>query len=278
VYDRFASLLDIANDNTEERSFNTPKYTETSTPYKLDNGTIVDTCLLDWDLSSLGKTGQPSAFWLLSVFYRRIYDTIGVQDHVTFDPEMANELLINTTISALALNKRFDIVNGTESHTFNIYRFQDKLVFFLPYGLCLGLAIPILVLGLIALHVHNNGVSAITGGFVQILMTTTGRTEIEAAILKGSATLGGHENITKELEDLEIRFGELFDEENVREKSTVAEAASDGSSAGAGSEADAQEDVESANMQEGVMSVPRAGFGTARDIKPLRKRVKTSKA
>ena len=61
---------------------------------------------------------------------------------------MANELLINTTISALALNQRFDMVNGTETLNFNAYHFENKLDFFLPYGLSLALAVPILVLGL----------------------------------------------------------------------------------------------------------------------------------
>jgi hypothetical protein len=277
MYDRFAALFNQADDIRKDMRFATPNYKESSTPYKLDNGTIVDTCLLEWGASITGHSEKEwSSLWGLSVFEQRLHKNY--DERPSFDPKIANELLINITISALSLNERFDMVNGTESQTFNIYHFQNKLIFFLPYGLCLGLSIPILVLGLIALHVHNNGVSAITGGFVQILMTTTGRTEIEAAILKGSATLGGHENVTKELEDLEIRFGELVNDENVREESAAAGAVSNGGSTGVGSEADAQEDVESANVQEGVMPVPRAGFGTAQDIKPLRKRVKTSKA
>jgi hypothetical protein len=95
--------------------------------------------------------------WPLSVLEKRlpINKKLAVSP---FDPEIANDLLINTTIPALSMNERFDILNGTESRTFNIYRFEKKLV------LCLGLAIPGLVLGFIALHVHNNGVSAITGG------------------------------------------------------------------------------------------------------------------
>jgi hypothetical protein len=73
----------------------------------------------------------------------------------SFDTKLDTELLENTTISTLSMNERFDTVNGTESRSFNIYHFQNKLVFFLPYSLSLGLAIPPIVLRLIALYVQN---------------------------------------------------------------------------------------------------------------------------
>jgi hypothetical protein len=71
-----------------------------------------------------------------------------------FNTGMEKELLINTTISALSLNKRFDVVNGTELRTFNIYRFRNKLAFFLPYGITIGLAVPIITLGLAEFHIQ----------------------------------------------------------------------------------------------------------------------------
>jgi hypothetical protein len=58
-------------------------------------------------------------------------------------------------------------------------------------------------------------VSAISGGFLQILMTTTGRTTLEAVAAKSS--LGGQENVSKELRDIEVRFGELVDVEEAGE-------------------------------------------------------------
>jgi hypothetical protein len=73
------------------------------------------------------------------------------------------------------MNERFDTVTGTKSRGSNICYFQNKLIFFLPYSLSLGLAIPAIVLGLIALYVQN-GVSAISGGFIRLLITTVGRT------------------------------------------------------------------------------------------------------
>ncbi|KAI4705081.1 hypothetical protein J4E89_009375 [Alternaria sp. Ai002NY15] len=188
---------------------------------------------------------------------------------------MANELLINTTISALALNQRFDIVNGTETRTFNIYRFENKLAFFLPYGLSLALAIPILVLGLIALYVQNHGVSAISGGFMQLLMTTTGRGSLEAVVARGSGTLGGYENVSEELRGMEVRFGEFVDVSGGEVKETdtllsghdgLVDAQNDGSSQ-SGMQA-----VSGAERFEDSVSVARrAGFGTVDELIPFRK-------
>lgn len=97
--------------------------------------------------------------------------------------DMLNEALINITISALSLNIHHEMVNRTLTHVFNVYRFNNKLSFYLPYGLCLLCTLPVLVVSLLALY--QNGVTAIDGGFVQLLMTTTGRTELEDMAAKG---------------------------------------------------------------------------------------------
>ena len=66
--------------------------------------------------------------------------------------------------------------------------------------------LPIIVLGILALR--HNGVSAIDGGFLQVLMTTaTGRTKMEVAAAQGC--LGSHENVPEALKKLKVRFGEL---------------------------------------------------------------------
>jgi hypothetical protein len=62
------------------------------------------------------------------------------------------------------------------------------------------LTLPVLILGFLALY--HNGVTAIDGRFVQILMTTTGRTGLEAAASKGC--LGGEENVPDELNKMKI--------------------------------------------------------------------------
>jgi hypothetical protein len=102
-------------------------------------------------------------------------------------------------------------------------------------------------------------------------MTTTGHTAIDSALAKGSASLGGHENISKELMDMEVRFGELIhNHEYERRHSPMAESQSDEPSDGAG----AEEERASVNGRDidDVYSVRRAGFGTVQDISPLRRR------
>ncbi|KAF2993874.1 hypothetical protein E8E13_001624 [Curvularia kusanoi] len=121
----------------------------------------------------------------------------------------------------LALNRHFDIVNGTVSRTYNVYRFHNRLSFFLPYGLSLGLSLPIILLALRAFRIRNQGVSAITGGFFQILMTTRGRGSLDDIVLKGSGTMGGLENVSEELRESKIRFGELIDADDVEHRSEL---------------------------------------------------------
>ncbi|KAF3039746.1 hypothetical protein E8E12_006952 [Didymella heteroderae] len=118
-----------------------------------------------------------------------------------------NEALANITISALSLNLWHDFIEGKDTRVYNVYHFQRHLNFFLPYGLCLLCALPIVVLGILALR--HNGVSAIDGGFLQVLMTTaTGQTKMEVAAADGC--LGGHENVPDTLKKLRVRFGELI--------------------------------------------------------------------
>lgn len=61
------------------------------------------------------------------------------------------------------------------------------------------------MLGLDALY--KNGVSASSGGFLEILCTMRGSPTLNGLAAKGS--LGGDENILKELEKLQIMFGKL---------------------------------------------------------------------
>lgn len=75
----------------------------------------------------------------------------------------------------------------------------------MPYGLSLGLTLLSIVFGLNALRL--NGISATDGGFLQIMMTTTGDTEMSRKVQAGS--LGGSGNAPKELLELKVRFGEL---------------------------------------------------------------------
>lgn len=88
---------------------------------------------------------------------------------------------------------------------FNAYRFSKPESLILPYGFGLLSSLPFILLGLWALH--SNGVSAIDGGFIQLISTTTGSKELKTQAAAGS--LGGRESIPIGLQNLKIRFGEL---------------------------------------------------------------------
>lgn len=115
-------------------------------------------------------------------------------------------MLANITIGALTLDLWRGMVSGSVSRTYTVFRFDRRINFYLPYGLCLLFSLPVVALGMLALR--RNGVSAIDGGFVQILMTAaTGETAVEKAARRGC--MGGAENMPEELMRLKVRFGEL---------------------------------------------------------------------
>jgi hypothetical protein len=204
-----------------------------------------------------------------------------------------NEVLANITISALTLDTWHDVVDGMDTRVFNVYHFQRYLNFFLPYGLCLLFTLPIVAMGLLALR--HNGVSAIDGGFLQILMTAaTGRTEVELAAQKSS--LGGYESVPNDLKKLKVRFGELLalqqtprlakipdttlaPAETAYRDVDLNESGEDialmrvsqerGAAGDRGLAAGVVSGVEAHDAS--VMPLRRAGFGTASETKPLRR-------
>jgi hypothetical protein len=201
--------------------------------------------------------------WPLTVFPRRLGET---GEAPAFDVQLANEVLLNTTISMLLLNRRFGIVNGTTSRTVNIYQFRG---------------IPIIASGLIALFVRNKGVSAITGGFVQLLMTTTGRTSLEAIVARSTGMMGGHESVSEELKELNIRFGELIEDGYERDEGSEMMRRSSPSRRHSSNPGSAQDiTVRQNDSFEGSSSVEipgsaqtrRFGFGLAEEVRPLRRR------
>jgi len=274
IYQYYAQNLDQSGITARGIIFEYPSMSNNSKSYTTRDGKVVETCVLDGEPFEK-DISEPSEIWPLSVFEQRLHERGKTYYCPAFDPDMANELLINTTISALALNERFDTVNGTETRTFNVYRFENKLAFFLPYGLSLALAIPILVLGLIALYVQNHGVSAISGGFMQLLMTTTGRGSLEAAITRGSGTLGGYENVSQELRGMEVRFGELVDLSGDEVKETDTLLSGRDGLVSAQDDDSLQSGVQTASgterFEDSVSVVRRAGFGTVDEVVPFMK-------
>jgi hypothetical protein len=136
--------------------------------------------------------------------------------------------------AALQLNYWNKTVTMTATDYFNVYSFAKKQQLIIPYVACLLASAPFLVLGIVSLR--QNGVSAIQGGFLQILMTTIGSMTLRRAA--DGSSLGGEENVPEELKRLRLRFGELV----------------------GGSE----------------VGVRRAGFGTEDEVVPLRQGVSYS--
>jgi hypothetical protein len=120
-----------------------------------------------------------------------------------------NALLSNVTISSLSLGiqKATFPINVTDYR--NTYQFSDSLSFFLPYSLCIGIALLYVIIGVWALV--SNGVPATDGGFLQIMMATRGRTEMERLVLKEGIV--GTGDLSKELLNMKVRFGELVHDE-----------------------------------------------------------------
>jgi len=154
------------------------------------------------------------------------------QDHL-------NQALFNLT---LAIGYQIGYWNIstiiTTTQMVNKYTFAAPLNFYIPYGVLLVLSIPILVLAMISLY--QNGVPAIDGGFLQVLMTTRGNKDLDR--LAAAGCLGGSDNVPKALEDMELRFGAL---------------ASGGS--------------ESAGEVDGIV---RAGFGGHGEVQPLQRNIR----
>jgi hypothetical protein len=280
IYNEFAANLNRSFVTEDIVAFDYDVLSNRTTAHALDNDTIVETCTLNPRGSFPLGIGSPE-IWPLSVFERRFFIDDIDEGCALFDEEMAKELLINTTISAVALNKRFGVVDGTETRAFNVYRFKNKLAFFVPYGLSIVLGIPIIALGLLSFYVHNQGTSAISGGFLQLLMSTTGHTGLEDVVIKHSATMGGYENVPDELKAVEVRFGELIEVGAGEQDRRLASSNSSSEQVG-DIEVTRQDDNGQNNGAETASVVDtleknepgsgRFGFGLAHEVRPLRRR------
>jgi hypothetical protein len=121
-----------------------------------------------------------------------------------------NEQLFNITASMMMTFGMWNTsANATILKIINVYSFSRPLNLILPYFISLLLGLPFILIGGIALHM--NGVSAMDGGFMQIIMTSTGSAVLDRAAAGGC--LGGEENVPQELKNLKIRFGEIIDRE-----------------------------------------------------------------
>jgi hypothetical protein len=94
--------------------------------------------------------------------------------------QVLNDALFNMTMSAAIQLGFWDSevpVHATSMQ--QQYSFSNLKTSLIPYIFCPLLSVPFPYIGLASLR--KNGVSAIEGGFLQILMTTTGSRELERA-------------------------------------------------------------------------------------------------
>lgn len=76
--------------------------------------------------------------------------------------------------------------------------------------------------GFIAVRsLHQNGVPAADGGFLQVMMATRGDTEMERLVLRQGAEAG--QEVSRELGALKVRYGQFIDAERREGFATVNE-------------------------------------------------------
>ncbi|KAH6892480.1 hypothetical protein B0T10DRAFT_560066 [Thelonectria olida] len=191
-----------------------------TTSLEAKNGTIVTSTYLNTNRDNMSVKAEPE---------------------IEVSADLLNEALANVTMSIFSTLSLWNTtVKATRATSRNFYSFSNPIYLFVPYGVSLIVALPFLVLGIVALC--QNGVPAMEGGWLQILMTTTASQKLNKAAAGGC--LGGEDNIPKALKKMRVRFGELVkSEENGSERESGAEP-----------------------------RVHRAGFGLADEIIPLKKR------
>ena len=116
-----------------------------------------------------------------------------------------NQAIQNITMALMKINSDWNTTtNVTHTNYQNAFSFTPRILV-LTYACCLIAVLPFLLLGYHSLQ--SNGVPAISGGFVQTLMTTTGSESLRDAAAAGC--LGGQRNLPRKLKDMEIIYGEL---------------------------------------------------------------------
>jgi hypothetical protein len=122
---------------------------------------------------------------------------------------MLNDVLTNIALSAISLGTWWDMVPVTTTRYRNTYSFANPLNLILPYSICLAAATLFAIIAIWSLW--RNGMPAADSGFLQIMMATRGNTEMERLVLKDRPA--AIDNISKELKNLKIRYGELVGED-----------------------------------------------------------------
>lgn len=190
-----------------------------------ENGTVVETTRLNRNRDDLKDNAVPD--FLIS-------------------GDVLNEMLANVTLSTLFQipleNAATTVTTVSTWSSNNFYTFSHPVNLYAPYGVSLLLTLPFLVLGIVSLW--RNGVPAMDGSFLQMLMTTTASKKLHAKAAGGC--LGGENNVPEGLKKERILFGEL-------------------------GRAEGDADLLAAGVKEEGGVVRRAGFGLEDEVMPLKR-------
>lgn len=114
------------------------------------------------------------------------------------------ELLRNATFSLMSLNLFNTTTNATLHNYANVYAFDPAYNLIIPYAVCLGVGLILIIIGAIALE--KNGVSA-SDGFIQTLCTTQASDSIRKVAQTGAR--GNNEHLPKEVLRMKIQYGAI---------------------------------------------------------------------
>jgi hypothetical protein len=124
---------------------------------------------------------------------------------------LLNQVLANIAISAISLGLWWDEIPVTFSRYRSLYRFSDPLNLIVPYSLCFTAAV--IFAAIATWSLLQNGIPAADGGFLQIMLATRGNTEMNRRVWEEDATTV--EDMSDELKNLKVRYGELLVEGEV---------------------------------------------------------------
>jgi len=119
--------------------------------------------------------------------------------------ELLNNALTNITLSAISLRLWQERIPVNITRYQSTYSFANPLNLILPYSICFPVAS--IFAGIAIYSLLRNGTPAADGGFLQIMTTTRGNTEMERLVLRHDLTK--MEKLPMELRRLKVRYGEL---------------------------------------------------------------------
>jgi hypothetical protein len=129
-----------------------------------------------------------------------------INSYYNITEDILNDVLTNITLSAISLGTWWDRVPVTTTRYQATHSFANPLNLILPYSICLAAATVFATIAIWSLW--QNDTPAVDGGFLQIMMATRGSTEMEKLVVReGSTTI---DNISDELKNLKVRYGELI--------------------------------------------------------------------